>query len=136
MDEHTNVSDLMTTAVITMKPEDTLNAADAEMKLAGIRHIPVVDERNHLVGILSDRDILRELHRRGGKNLSVREIMTRRVHTIREGAPAHEAARIMLEYRISAVPVVGRDQQLVGVVTETDFLRVAHDALGGHSWNR
>lgn len=136
MGEHTHVSDLMTTAVITMKPEDTLDAADAEMKLAGIRHIPVVDDRNHLVGILSDRDILRELHRRGSKKLSVREIMTKRVHTIREGAPAHEAARIMLEHKISAVPVVGRDQQLVGVVTETDFLRVAHDALGGESWNR
>jgi CBS domain-containing protein len=121
--------------VITMKPDDTLDAADAEMKLAGIRHIPVVDDRNHLVGILSDRDILRELHRRGSKKLSVREIMTKRVHTIREGAPAYEAARIMLEFKISAVPVLGRDQQLVGVVTETDFLRVAHDALGGESWN-
>jgi CBS domain-containing protein len=135
MGEHTHVSDLMTTAVITMKPDDTLDAADAEMKLAGIRHIPVVDDRNHLVGILSDRDILRELHRRGSKKLSVREIMTKRVHTIREGAPAYEAARIMLEFKISAVPVLGRDQQLVGVVTETDFLRVAHDALGGESWN-
>lgn len=135
MRENTNVSDLMTTAVITMKPEDTLDAADAEMKLAGIRHIPVVDDRNHLLGILSDRDILREFHRRGAKKLNVREIMTRRVHTIREGAPAHEAARIMLEYKISAVPVIGQDQQLVGVVTETDFLRVAHDALGGESWN-
>jgi CBS domain-containing protein len=135
MRENTNVSDLMATAVITMKPEDTLDAADAEMKLAGIRHIPVVDDRNHLLGILSDRDILREFHRRGAKKLHVREIMTRRVHTIREGAPAHEAARIMLEYKISAVPVIGQDQQLVGVVTETDFLRVAHDALGGESWN-
>jgi CBS domain-containing protein len=133
MDRHTRVSDLMTTAVITMNPDDSLDAADTEMKLAGIRHIPVVDDRNHLVGLLSDRDILREFHRRGGKKLPVREIMTRSLHTIREGAPAHEAARIMLKHKISSVPVTGGDQQLVGMVTETDFLRVAYEALGGDS---
>lgn len=130
------VSDLMTTAVITMSPEDTLEAADTEMKLAGIRHILVVDAHAHVVGILSDRDILREFHRRGGKKLHVSEIMTKRLHTIREAAPAHEAARIMLQYKISAVPVIGANQQLVGVVTETDFLRVAHEALGGDPWDR
>lgn len=131
MDANTTVSDLMTTAVITMKPDDTIDAADTEMKLAGIHHILVTDERNHLVGILSDRDILRELHRRGARKLPVREIMTPRVHTIRAVAPAHEATRIMLEHRISAVPVLGRDRQIVGIITETDFLRVAHRSLGG-----
>jgi CBS domain-containing protein len=130
-----SVFDLMTTAVITMKPDDTLDAADTEMKLAGIRHIPVVDERNHLVGILSDRDILREFHRRGAKKLSVREIMTKRVHTVREAAPAREAARIMLQHKISAVPVIGEHQQLVGVITETDLLRVAYESLGGEPWD-
>lgn len=133
MDRHTSVSDLMTTAVITMKPDDSLDAADTEMKLAGIRHIPVVDERDHLVGILSDRDILREFHRRGARKLAVREIMTRSVHTIRERAPAHEAARIMLQHKISSVPVIGSHNQLVGMVTETDFLRIAYEALGGES---
>lgn len=130
------VSDLMTTAVITMHPDDTMEAADTEMKLAGIRHIVVVDGHAHVVGILSDRDILREFHRRGGKKLHIGEIMTRRVHTIREAAPAHEAARIMLQYKVSAVPVLASTQQLVGVVTETDFLRVAHEALGGDPWDR
>jgi CBS domain-containing protein len=136
MQEQMTVSDLMTTAVITMSPEDTLQAADTEMKLAGIRHILVVDERTHVVGILSDRDILREFHRRGAKQLHVSEIMTKRVHTIRENAPAHEAARIMLQYKVSAVPVLSGGQQLIGVVTETDFLRVAHEALGGDPWDR
>jgi CBS domain-containing protein len=130
------VSDLMTTAVITMSPDDNLEAADTEMKLAGIRHILVVDGRTHVVGILSDRDILREFHRRGARQLHVSEIMTRRVHTIRQDAPAHEAARIMLQYKISAVPALSGSQQLVGVVTETDFLRVAHEALGGDPWDR
>ena len=130
------VSDLMTTAVITMNAEDTMEAADTEMKLAGIRHIVVVDGRAHVVGILSDRDILREFHRRGAKKLHVGEIMTKRVHTIRETAPAHEAARMMLQYKISAVPVIAASHQLVGVITETDFLRVAHEALGGDPWDR
>lgn len=134
MDANTTVSDLMTTAVISLRPDDTFDAADAEMKLAGIRHIVVTDERNHLVGILSDRDILRELHRRGARKLPVREIMTPRVHTIQSAAPAREATRVMLENRISAVPVLGRDRQVVGIITETDLLRVAHRALGGGDW--
>ncbi|WP_428265130.1 CBS domain-containing protein [Haliangium sp.] len=125
----------MTTAVITLRPDETLDAAEAEMKLAAIRHIPVVNERKHLVGILSDRDILREFHRRGAKKLHVHEIMTKQLETIRDSAPAHEAAALMLKHKISSLPVVGDEGQLVGVVTETDFMRIAHEALGGEPWD-
>ncbi|RMH42129.1 MAG: CBS domain-containing protein, partial [Deltaproteobacteria bacterium] len=51
----------MTTALITMKPTDTVVHADVDMRLANIRHIPVVDDRGKLVGILSNRDVLRAL---------------------------------------------------------------------------
>jgi CBS domain-containing protein len=126
------VEDLMTTAVITMKETDTLSGADLEMKLAEIRHIPVVDEKNHLVGVVSDRDMLRSRARSSSAPLRIADVRTRNVNTARPSMLAHEAARTMLEHRIGCLPVIGEGEQLIGIVTETDFLLVAKRALAGH----
>ena len=56
-----HVREIMTTALITMKATDTVRHADVDMKLANIRHIPVTDDHDHLIGILSNRDVLRAL---------------------------------------------------------------------------
>ena len=125
------VGDLMTTALVTAHERETLSVADFNMKLAGIRHLPVVDDKQHLVGILSNRDFLRELGRTGKKEAPVHQIMTTRVITVRPDQRAHEAAALMLEHRIGALPVIGERGQLIGLVTETDFLRLAHEATGG-----
>ncbi len=127
MEDRMTVSDLMTTALITMKPKDTVASADVDMRLAAIRHIPVVDDRGKLVGILSNRDILRAVG--GGSNATIGDIMTKSVHTVTEDTPAAEAAEIMLEHKIGALPVVGDGNQLVGLVTESDFVAVARDLL-------
>ena len=55
------VGDLMSTALITLRPDDTVGDADYEMKMGAFRHIPIIDERHKLVGIVSNRDILRAL---------------------------------------------------------------------------
>ena len=131
IDESMTVQDLMSTALITLKPDDTLGNAEYEMKLAAIRHIPIVDDRNKLVGIVSNRDILRALGKAEGEKVRMRDIMTQSLHRVNEDAAAREAAAIILENKIGAVPVIGDSGQLVGVVTETDFVRVAYEALGG-----
>jgi CBS domain-containing protein len=97
------------------------------MKLADVRHIPVVGPKNRLVGILSNRDLLRSIG--GPRGRSIGDIMTRRVHTVRASDPARRAVDILLEHKIGCLPVLGDDEQLVGIVTETDFLRVARDSL-------
>jgi CBS domain-containing membrane protein len=126
------VADVMSTAVIALHSKDALSAADLEMRLARIRHLPVLDDKNHVVGILSNRDLFRGFG--GGKSSRpVHEIMTKTVVTVREDMPAHQAAQLMLERKIGALPVIGDDQQLVGIVTETDFLRIAHRALTGRA---
>ena len=127
------VSDLMSTALITLHPDDTIGSADMEMKFAVVRHIPIVDERNKLVGIVSNRDILRALGASEAGNIEVKSIMSRRLHTVNQDDPAHVAAALILEHKVGAIPVLGDDQQLVGVVTETDFVRFAHGQLGGES---
>jgi CBS domain-containing protein len=123
------VSDLMTTSVVAMKATDLLDAARAEMQLLDVRHLPVVDDHSHVIGMLSNRDVFRALGRR--KQVRVAEVMSRQVITVPSAARAHRATAVMLQYKIGALPVVGDEQQLIGIITETDLLRVAHHALGG-----
>lgn len=123
----TTVEDVMTTALTTIHPDEPVDTADLEMKLAAIRHIPVVGPRNRLVGVLSDRDLLRSLG--GPEGRAIADIMTRRVHTVRASEPASRAVDLLLEHKIGCVPVLGDQGELVGIVTEIDFLRIARESL-------
>jgi CBS domain-containing protein len=118
----------MTTAVIALRARDSARIARDNMKAAEIRHLPVVDDRNHVVGILSDRDLMTcaDLTR-------IADVMTRRVRTVRPDTPAADAVALLIEHKIGSLPVVGTDEQLIGVITETDFLSIAQQALVGAS---
>lgn len=129
IDPNSRVEDLMTSAVITARVEDTMDLADLDMKLAGIRHIPVVDEQNRVVGVVSDRDILRSFGALGTDKLIIGAIMSTDVQTIGPDAPARDALARMLENKFSCLPVVDDDGGLIGVITETDFMRLLHDEM-------
>jgi CBS domain-containing membrane protein len=121
------VRDLMTTALITANAKDPVSGAHAEMQVGVIHHLPVVDDRGKLVGVLSDRDILRSLGHRPPKRVA--DVMTRDVVTIHPNAPAYQAAQVMLDEKIGSVLVVDDDGALIGMVTQTDYLDVARRAL-------
>jgi CBS domain-containing membrane protein len=123
------VRDLMTTALITVHAIEPVTGAHAEMQVGVIRHLPVVDDHGRLVGVLSDRDILRARGARPAKRVG--EVMTRDVVTVRPEAPAAEAAAIMLEQKIGSVLVVDEAGTLVGMVTQTDYLDLARRSLLG-----
>lgn len=123
------VSDLMTTNLITVKASETIKEAHADMELGLIRHLPVVDDRGRLVGVLSDRDILGTIA--GKRTHKVAEVMTRTPITTRPDAPAAEAATLMLDHKISSVLVVDEEEALIGMITITDYLEVARRALLG-----
>ncbi|MCP4604167.1 MAG: CBS domain-containing protein [Proteobacteria bacterium] len=139
------VGDIMTTSLITKKAADAVELTEMDMHLADIRHIPVVDDTGNLIGILSNRDILKALGRDfyddsevdDSKNDSViiGDIMTTDVYTIRDYESASTAAKIMLNNKIGALPVIGESGQLIGLVTETDFLEIAYKALSDHVEN-
>lgn len=120
------VSDLMTTRLITVNASEPLKEARAEMELGVVRHLPVIDDRGRLVGVVSDRDLLSSPR---GKRVA--DVMTREVVTTRPDAPASDAASVMLDHKISSVLVVNDDQLLVGMVTQTDYLELARRALLG-----
>lgn len=121
------VADLMSTALLTVKASESVTDAHAEMELGLIRHLLVVDDRGKLVGVLSDRDLLSASKR----HRKVAELMSRDVITVRPESPASEAAGLMLDHRISSVPVVDGHGTLVGLVTQTDYLDLARRALLG-----
>lgn len=121
-----SVEDLMSTAVIALRGRDVAAVARENMAAAEVRHIPVVDDRNHVIGILSDRDL-----RGCSSSTQIADVMTRRVRTVRPETTAADAAALLIEHKIGSLPVVGADEQLVGVITATDFLEIAHEALTG-----
>jgi CBS domain-containing protein len=124
---HLTVSDLMTTAVVTVRSNETVGNAHADMQMGMFRHLPVLDERGRLVGILSDRDILRALAR--PKATLVAEVMTRELVTVKPTTAAHLAAQLMVDRTIGSLPVVNDEGRMIGLLTQTDFLAVARRAL-------
>lgn len=124
------IRDVMRTKVVTVTSVTRVAEAVRLVQERGIRHLPVVDEER-LVGIVSDRDLKRVMHEPHGPigRVAVAEIMTRAVITVGPVVPVEEAARIMLEEKISALPVVEHGR-LVGIVTETDVVELFVRAMG------
>ena len=120
----------MTRDVIVVSPEQSVEKAWAIMRGRGIRHLPVAINRE-LVGIVSDRDLLRMGDRLpSGEMLfwdrPVSDVMTRNLITCSPKTSIAEAARIMTDRKIDALPVVAGGV-LVGLVTSTDLLLLLVD---------
>jgi len=130
------VRDLMSAEVATVRRNDKLVIADDLMNLGRIRHTPVLDDDgDEVVGILSQRDLFRgALARAIGygshaqqkllNQLAVKDVMTTDPVTTTPDTPLAEAARLMLERKIGCLPVVERGR-LIGILTESDFVRLA-----------
>lgn len=132
--ERTCVRDIMTSPVLAVGPETPVSTATALMREKRIRHLPVI-ENNRLVGVVSRGD-LREASIAAGINadsyelhfmlnqLTVSKLMTRQVFTITPDALAVQAAELMTEHKIAGLPVVDQDGGVIGIVTESDLLRM------------
>ena len=81
-----------------------------------------------MVGIISNRDISAAGPRSKGKLVGL--VMNRDVKMVKPDDPARTAVQLMLEFKLGSLPVVNDDETLIGIVTETDFLQVAWQALG------
>ena len=133
------VKELMSDRVVTLLMTSTLDLATDIMSMARIRHLPVVDERGGLVGIVSQRDLYRagissvlgltgETQREWLIKIPVHEVMTREVVTVEPEASIVEAMHRLLEGQFGCLPVV-ENGRLVGLLSETDCLRCFRDML-------
>lgn len=126
----------MRTKLVTVGPEEGANAALYVMKKSAIRHLLVTASKK-LLGIVTDRDFrlvrpspatslsIYEIHYLLEK-LKVKEIMTKKVVTVEPETPIAEAARLLLNRRIGALPVL-KGGELVGIISETDMLQALID---------
>jgi CBS domain-containing protein/mannitol/fructose-specific phosphotransferase system IIA component (Ntr-type) len=130
------VRELMSERPRTVGPDVPLRSAVLEMLRAGVGGLPVVDESNRVIGMLSERELLRDLlshylPRAGGATApqppaaarrTVRDIMTRQVLCVAPEQPLAEVASLMLNKDVERVPVV-KDDRLVGFLTRGDIVR-------------
>lgn len=131
------VSDLMQTKVFTVEEDALIERVFFLMHYERVRHIPVINKKTEVIGIVSDRDLYKALGPKTNSNIldesgdkapvhvipsKVRHIMHRAVVTIGPNELVADAAAIMAKHRIGALPVV-KDNKLAGIVTATDLLR-------------
>ncbi|HVY44844.1 MAG TPA: CBS domain-containing protein [Minicystis sp.] len=129
------VKDIMSQPVTAVRDTDTIGFAELAMKLVESRHVPVVDADGRLVGVLSARDALRAEAQRDGLE-AVAKLMHEKPHTVRPQTSAEHAIDLLIEHRIGCLPVVDDDGRPIGIVTDTDVLVVARQALEGEPFAR
>ena len=136
------VSRSMTRRVITVGPEATLFEIQDLMTQNRIRHVPVVDEDNKLIGIVSDRDVRSALpfrylqegispeEKAKLQGLRAKDIMTRKVFTISPGYTIQDALLMIQNSKVGALPVVDEEGRLKGILSVRDLLRAFINVLG------
>jgi len=137
------IKDWMTKNVITVTPDTSMLKASKILKDKNIRRLPVVDEAGKLIGMVTDRDIkeaspskattldVHELYYLLSE-LKVKEIMTPHPETISPEETVEQAAIKMLKHKIESLPVVNEENQVVGIITDTDIFKVLIDITGAY----
>jgi acetoin utilization protein AcuB len=133
------VRDRMTRSPTTIHSDALVSGAVELMRSRRVRHLPVVDRGGRLVGIVTDRDLrqvvfdpavqARLSHATEAlRGLTVRDVMTWGAISVTPTASIRDAARLMHENKIGALPVTD-DDRLVGILTETDVLRTFREIV-------
>ncbi|HYA28507.1 MAG TPA: CBS domain-containing protein [Acidobacteriota bacterium] len=126
----TEVADVMTAKVVALSPHHSFSDVANLMNDRYFRHCVVVDARGLLVGVISDRDILRALARNpNSRSKSLEQIMTHNPVTVRRNTPIADAVGKILSRRINCLPVVEEDGSVCGIVTSTDLLKSYQNLL-------
>jgi CBS domain-containing protein len=129
----------MSTQLVTLSEEETVSLAEQLMEAVRVRHLPVLAPGDRLVGLVSDRDLMKAAasslahlsdddDRAFKRTIEIRDVMTRDVVVVTPETPILEAAKQMRSRKIGCVPVVEGDN-LVGILTETDLIDVLIGAL-------
>ena len=136
------VSQSMTRKVLTIDKDAGIFEAQKKMAANRIRHLPVVDKNNSLIGIVTDRDIRSALPDRffqkpaSGKDkdqisdLRVRDIMTENPTSISPSYTIQDALLLIQKLRVGALPVVDAEGKLKGIISVHDLLRAFINVLG------
>ncbi|MGW2744116.1 CBS domain-containing protein [Streptomyces sp. NPDC001450] len=139
---HRRVVDLMTTAVVRVRPDTSFKDIAVRLAEHGITAVPVVDDQDHPVGIVSEADLLRTQQSQSDPSghladehlppaesakahaLTAEELMTSPVITARPQWSVVEATRTMARHHVKRLPVVDDADRMVGIISRADLIQV------------
>jgi CBS domain-containing protein len=140
LNQFATVADVMTRKIVTVSEQDALDTAEYGMHRMHFRHLPVVDGNGKLVGLLSHGDLLHAASstlsdKEAERNAliltqPVRRIMEREILTVQPGDSLVQAGKVLWESKIGCLPVVDPEGTLLGILTKSDFIRVALQLMG------
>lgn len=135
------IDEFMTSEPYTLRETDSLNDARQVMTEKHLRHIPITDNDNHLLGLVTQRDVLAAtepgLARAGETTVKLEaetagirlaDIMVRNVKTALKTDSLRQAAVYLQGHKYGCLPVVS-DDRLVGIITDSDFIEIAINLL-------
>ena len=134
----------MTTDVVTVHEDTPITKASIVMKERNIRSLPVVNKEGKLLGIVTDRHLkaalpskattldIYELHYLISR-IKVKDLMTRDPVFVRPDETVEFGAVLMLENKISSLPVINEEDSLIGIITQTDVFKVLINITGVYS---
>ena len=132
------VSKYMTQKLITATPEMSVKQAFMTMRMHRVRHLPVVDG-DRLVGIISDRDLRRPrwaeniddwtAYYQVTDDITVSDVMTKNPEVVHTYDKILKAVSVFREQRYGALPVLDKEQNLVGILSAQDLLLALEEVL-------
>lgn len=123
----------MNAQLVTVGANAPISQARQLMEKNRIRHLPVVEGRG-LIGIVTDRDVrVAEARGRGEAELLVADVMTQNVLTVGPDTMVDQAAMLMVDSKIGCLPVLNAEDEVVGIITDSDILNVFVEATGAGS---
>ena len=137
---HLIIQDIMTHPVETISMDDSVETIRDIFEQSRYRHLIVLGDHKECVGVISDRDLLKNIspfigkpseHTRDLNCLKRRahQIMTRQLVAVRKNTSLRAATRVMLDHRISCLPVVDAQKKCIGIVTVRDIMKWACQTL-------
>ncbi len=127
--QHSSVmlSDIMSYPVITVTENTMVEEVATILRDMGCKGMPVVDDDDHVVGVVSRRDF-KKIRKSAHMQSPIKAFMSRNVVTIDHDRSAVEAARLMIKHDIGRVPVV-KDDKIIGIITRSDAMLYFYDLL-------
>lgn len=123
------VNDYMSNSPVTVRDDADYDTAFEIMETRDMHHLPVVDAKHEVVGILTRRDLQLAARHFREAPVEIAEVMHSPVLTTTSGASLSSAARQMMEHHIGCLPVMDGDNHVVGMLTETDLFRALSELL-------
>lgn len=132
------VEEIMKTDVITCHKDETIYQALGLMKKNKIRHLPIIDDQDHLVGIVAERNLKEALPLAAEQAIEetffakpISEVMVTDLVTAHRLDFVEDLAAVLYEHKIGCIPIIEHDK-VIGLVTETDMLYTLVQLTGAH----